>query len=215
MELARRSRLTRAGGLRRTAGFVDARAQTADCPTGGHRRVRQPRVRRPGPVRGWLRSGAPGGGSFGREYGGEDGRAGGHGQGAAELGRGIGAGPQRIRNLAGHGPKGYRRPDARSQEDVSRLLTWDPRIDRGEIELRVVGLAQPGGARRRARKVGGRQAGAAGAAEGAPRGALPQVIMSAAGTGSTVLSRYGPTPGRRLGGGATHRVRLPRRRGRG
>jgi len=41
------------------------------------------------------------------------------------------------RNFAGRGPKGYRRPDARIEEDVCEALTRHPDIDASDIEVRV------------------------------------------------------------------------------
>lgn len=45
---------------------------------------------------------------------------------------GSGTGP-----FAGRGPKGYRRSDARIQEDISEQLTQHPDIDASDIELKV------------------------------------------------------------------------------
>ncbi|ACP23691.1 hypothetical protein NGR_b22460 (plasmid) [Sinorhizobium fredii NGR234] len=52
----------------------------------------------------------------------------GGGQGADEVGR-----------FRGKGPRGYKRPDARIEEDVNERLTEDPRLDASDIEVSVSG----------------------------------------------------------------------------
>lgn len=41
------------------------------------------------------------------------------------------------RSHAGRGPRAYRRPDVRIEEEVNEALTWHPEIDASEIEVRV------------------------------------------------------------------------------
>ena len=79
-------------------------------------------------------SGAQGGFTGGQQYGG--GRYGGSydygGLEAEREGREIGR-----ESFAGRGPRGYKRPDARINEDVCERLTRHPAVDATDIDVRV------------------------------------------------------------------------------
>ncbi|HEU4643625.1 MAG TPA: BON domain-containing protein [Gemmatimonadaceae bacterium] len=49
---------------------------------------------------------------------------------------GSSSSPQRSH--AGRGPRNWRRPDARIEEDVNEALTRDPEVDASDVEVRVV-----------------------------------------------------------------------------
>ncbi len=52
-------------------------------------------------------------------------------------GYGQSSGGSTTEQRAGRGPKGYKRSDQRLEEDVNERLTYDPRVDASEIEVKV------------------------------------------------------------------------------
>ncbi len=54
-----------------------------------------------------------------------------------QSGYGQSSGGSATQSRSGKGPKGYKRSDTRLEEDVNEKLTYDPRIDASEIEVKV------------------------------------------------------------------------------
>jgi osmotically-inducible protein OsmY len=67
------------------------------------------------------------------------GSSGGFGQSGqyGQSGYGQSSGGSATESRTGKGPKGYKRSDSRLEEDVNEKLTYDPRIDASEIEVKV------------------------------------------------------------------------------
>ncbi|HZA99308.1 MAG TPA: BON domain-containing protein [Gemmatimonadales bacterium] len=91
-----------------------------------------------GYIQGWGQ-GAYGQGGYGQSGFGQ-GQEYGYGRGDYERGlggRGFGYSSVTVGRFVGRGPKGYRRPDDRIQEEVNEELTRHPEIDASEIEVQV------------------------------------------------------------------------------